>query len=348
MVMDRRSFFVMAGAATAATALAACGTSSKSGDTGNSGDTGTKSITVYSGQHEGLTNAWAEAFTKKTGIKVSIRRGEDPELANQIVAEGNASAADVMLTENSPAMALVESAGLFASVDKATLDQVPDAYRPSTGKWIGACARSTVFAYNPTKLNEGQLPASIMDLQKTEWKGRWGAATNGDFQSIMAAMIQLKGAEPTKSWLHSLKTDGTPYQNNIAVMQNVNSGQIEGGVTFHYYWFTDQAAGKQISSNVKLHYFKHQDPGAFLSVSGAGVLKSSKNTSAAQQFVAFVTGAEGQKILSSGDFFQFAVGKGAASNPALPSIDSLEAPKVDPSKFDAKKVTELMTAEGLL
>ncbi|CAM3973726.1 iron ABC transporter substrate-binding protein [Smaragdicoccus niigatensis] len=344
MVMNRRHFFVTAAAVTAAAGLAAC----SKGETSGGGSTKAKSITVYSGQHESLTNEWVEAFKKETGIDVAIRRAGDIELANQLVAEGDASPADVFLTENSPAMALVENAGLFAGLDQATLNQVPEAYRPSTGKWTGAAARSTVFAYNKDKLTEDQLPKSIFDLQKPEWKGRWSAATNADFQAIMAAMLELKGADATESWLKSLKNDGTAYQNNIAVYQNVNSGQVEGGVTFHYYWFQDQAKTGDISNNVKLHYFKHEDPGAFVSVSGAGVLKGSKNAEAAQQFVAFVTGPKGQAVLSGGDVWEYPVGNGAKANPKLPPLASLEAPKVDTSKFDSKKVTELMTQAGLL
>ena len=66
------------------------------------------SITVYNAQHASLTKAWAEAFTKETGIQVTLRQGSDVELANQIVQEGANSPADVFLTENSPGMALVD------------------------------------------------------------------------------------------------------------------------------------------------------------------------------------------------------------------------------------------------
>src|SRR5512133_2128619 len=70
-------------------------------------------IVVYNAQHRSLTQPWADGFTGETGIKVTIRNGADSELGNQIVQEGSASSADVFLTENSPAMVLVDSAGLF-------------------------------------------------------------------------------------------------------------------------------------------------------------------------------------------------------------------------------------------
>src|ERR1044071_397495 len=99
-------------------------------------------IVVYNAQHASLTEEWVKAFTKETGIKVTIRKGSDMDTANQIVQEGAASPADVFLTENSPAMALVDRAGLFAPVDKATLDLVPEEFRPSNGNWVGIAART--------------------------------------------------------------------------------------------------------------------------------------------------------------------------------------------------------------
>ncbi|HEY9010112.1 MAG TPA: iron ABC transporter substrate-binding protein, partial [Devosia sp.] len=69
-------------------------------------------ITVYTSQHQALTQAWADAFTAKTGIPVAIRKGTDILMANQIIQEGINSPADLFLTENSPAMVMVEQAGL--------------------------------------------------------------------------------------------------------------------------------------------------------------------------------------------------------------------------------------------
>ena len=136
-------------------------------------------IVVYNAQHDTLAKEWTAAFTAETGIKVTLRKGSDLEFANQIVAEGEQSPADVFLTENSPAMDLVNAAGLFAPVDAETLAQVPEAYRPSDGKWVGIAARSTVFVYDKTKLTEDKLPKSIFDLSDPSWKGRWAASPSG-------------------------------------------------------------------------------------------------------------------------------------------------------------------------
>ncbi|WP_320709008.1 iron ABC transporter substrate-binding protein [Enterobacter sp. 302C9] len=306
-------------------------------------------IVVYNAQHENLVKSWVDGFTKETGIKVTLRNGDDSELGNQLVQEGSASPADVFLTENSPSMVLVDNANLFAPLNADTLKQVPAEYRPAHGRWIGIAARSTVFVYNPEKLNEKQLPESLMDLAKPEWKGRWAASPSGaDFQAIVSAMLALKGEKATLEWLKAMKANFVAYKGNSTVMKAVNAGQIDGGVIYHYYRFVDQSKTGENSKNTQLYYFKHQDPGAFVSLSGGGMLASSKHKAQAQAFIKYITGKEGQESLRTNNAFEYAVGVNAASNPKLVPLKDLDAPKVEPSTLNSKKVIELMTQAGLL
>src|SRR5262249_4040346 len=131
---------------------------------------GDDAILVYNAQHKSLTEEWAAAFTRETGIKITLRHGGDTDLGNQIVQEGSASPADVFLTENSPAIALVEGAGLLAELPQDVLAEVPSDFRPASGKWTGIAARATVFVFNKSKLPEAQLPKSLMDLADPSWK----------------------------------------------------------------------------------------------------------------------------------------------------------------------------------
>ena len=186
-------------------------------------------IVVYNAQHASLTQAWADGFTRDTGIKVTLRKGSDMEFANQIVQEGAASPADVFVTENSPAMALVDSAGLFTPLPKDILDRVPEGFRPSDGHWVGVAARSTVFVYDTRKLDDDDLPASMLDLAQPAWQGRWAASPSGaDFQAIVGALVELKGPEVATSWLKAMKTNAKPYKGNSTAMKAVNAGEVQG------------------------------------------------------------------------------------------------------------------------
>jgi iron(III) transport system substrate-binding protein len=246
-------------------------------------------------------------------------------------------------------MSLVDGAGLFEPVAAETLAQVPENFRPSNGHWIGVAARSTVFAYDKTKLTEDKLPKSMLDLADPSWKGRWAASPAGaDFQAIVSALLSLKGEEATASWLKAMKENFTAYKGNSTAMKAVNAGEVEGAVIYHYYYFGDQAKTGENSKNVALHFFKNEDPGAFVSISGGGVLASSQHKENAQKFLAWITGKGGQGILRDGTSFEYAVGNGEASNKALPALSDLQYPKVDPATLNSAKVTDLMTDAGLL
>jgi iron(III) transport system substrate-binding protein len=94
--------------------------------------------------------------------------------------------------------------------------------------------------------------------------------SGADFQAIVSAMLSLKGEPATLDWLKAMKTNFVAYKGNSTVLKAVNAGQIDSGVIYHYYYFVDQAKTGENSKNTQLHYFKHQDPGAFVSISGGG------------------------------------------------------------------------------
>ncbi len=306
-------------------------------------------ITVYTSQHQALTQEWADAFTAETGIPVAIRKGTDILMANQIVQEGLNSPADVFLTENSPAMAMVEEAGLFSPVAEETLAAVPEEFRPSSGMWTGIAARTTLFVYNKDMLGADELPQSMLDLAAPEWQGRWGAAPAGaDFQAIVSALLELRGSEEAGNWLAGLKQNAVFYRGNFEAMRGANVGEVAGALIYNYYYYGDQGATGESSDKLGLHFFGNEDPGAFVSVSGGGVLKASDNPEAAQAFLAFVTGPAGQAILRDGHSYEYAIASGVEANPALPPLSTLDYPKVDPSLLNAQEVVQLMTAAGVM
>ncbi len=305
-------------------------------------------LVIYSAQHASLSQDWINGFTRDTGINVILRQGDDMEMANLLLLEGDTSPADIFLTENAPAMALLDSEGRLVKVDEDTLAQVPAEFRASNGDWVGIAARTTVFAYNPNRISEDQLPNSLLDLADPSWRGRWGAAPGGaDFQAIVSAMIQLRGADATESWLRGLKANAVIYRSNGAAMRGVNVGEVDGAVIYHYYYFGDRAGTGENTGNVALHYFGNQDPGAFVSVSAGGILTSSRHEEAAQAFLRWLTGEGGQAVLRDGDSFEYAVGIGARSNPALVPLRELDYPLVDQSLLNGAEVIQLMTNAGL-
>ncbi|MGN6243839.1 MAG: iron ABC transporter substrate-binding protein [Motilibacteraceae bacterium] len=327
-------------------AVSGCGGRGASASAG--GDSPT--LTLYNGQHESTTKLLVADFTKATGIKVQVRSGEDPELANQILQEGAASPADVFYTENSPALELLSEKGKLAKVDPATLAPVPSQFDSPQGDWVGVAGREAVLVYNSAKLPAAEIPGSLLDIGGPPWRGQVGIAPAGaDFQAIVAGVVALEGKQKASAWLHGLKRVAQTYQSNSAILQAVNRGDIPAGIIYHYYFFRDQAESGANSGNVKLHYFGQHDPGAFVSVSGAGVLASSRHQAAAQRFLQFLTGVQGQTDLANSEDFEYPLNPKVPANPVLKPFDELQPPDVGPAQVgDGREAVALLQQAGLL
>ena len=64
-----------------------------------------------------------------------------------------------------------------------------------------------------------------------------------------------------------------------------------------------------------LAYLAPVDPGYIVDVSGAGVLRSSRHRAEAQRFLAFLTSAEGQRIIAHSTSFEYPIGSGVLGQP---------------------------------
>jgi iron(III) transport system substrate-binding protein len=306
-------------------------------------------LVVYNAQHEQLLEEIAPKFEKETGIEVELRNGADSELAAQLIQEGDASPADVFLTENTPAMSAVEQAGLFAPLDPEATEPIPPEYRPDSGLWTGFVARSTVLVYNPELISEQDLPASILDLADPSWAGKVSfSPTGADFQAIVAAVLDLEGEDATRAWLEGLKANGTVYDGNNVVLESVNSGEVATGIEYHYYWYRDQAESGENSNDSQLYFWGNQDPGAFLSISGAGVLENAEHPKEAQEFVAYLTSEAGQRALADSYALEYPLNPAVSLAPPVKPFSELQPPTVAISDLDGDKVVELLSDAGFV
>lgn len=325
----------------AATALAAAGCGSSSGS---------KSLTLYSAQHEQMTEAFTKGFEEKTGAEVNVRYGEDEGLASQVEQEGEASPADVILTENTPPLEALAEKGLLARVDPSTLDEVPSRYSSPSGHWVGVAARETVMVYDPKLIAAGELPESILDLARPEWKGKLAIApSEPDFVPIVSAIEKLDGRAAAKSWLEGFAANAKHYNDNEGIIAAVDSGQVAAGIINHYYWFEAVAEEGRDAVPSRLHYFGHEDPGALVNVSGAGALASSHDPELAQEFLAYVVSKEGQSAMTHSGDWEYPLNGAVPPPPGLKPFGSLEPPRVAPADLgDGSAPLELMQEVGLL
>ena len=303
-LMNRRLALTATVALVATATLAAC--SSSSADPAGGAKSAGESITLYNGQHEQTADGLVAAFEKQTGITVNVQNDDEDTFANEIALQGSHSPADVLYTENSPALEFLQGKGLLAKADASTLAQVPAQYSSPTGDWVGVSARVSVIIYNPSMISKSQLPASVMQLADPKYKDKLAfAPSETDFQPIVTSVIKAYGQAKALQWLEGVKSNASAhtYPDNETIADEVNRGQVAFGVINQYYWYRLQAEIGQSQMHSDITYFAPHDPGYVVDVSGAAVLKSSKHQAAAQKFLAFLVSKQGQEIIAqaSGD-----------------------------------------------
>jgi iron(III) transport system substrate-binding protein len=320
-------------------ALAACG--SGSGGGGSAG-----SITLYSGQHEQTTQSLVDAFEKQTGIQVNVRYNDEDSFADEIIAEKAHPIADVFYTENSPVLEYLQNQGLLAPVKASTLATTPSKYNSPQGDWIGVSARVSVLIYNPSLISKSQLPTTVLQLDNPEYKGRLAfAAGETDFQPIVTSVARAYGDAKAAAWLEGIKANAGShiYPDNETIADEVNRGAVAFGVVNQYYWYRMKAELGASGVHSDIAYFAPHDPGYVLDVSGAGILKSSKNQADAQKFLAFLVSKQGQEVIAHSISYEYPLDDGVQTTaPETPFAD------LQPNSISVADLGDGSTAISLL
>lgn len=306
-------------------------------------------VVVYSGRNKALLGPVLERFEKETGIKVRVRYGETPGLAALILEEGKRSPADVYIAQDAGALGLLEKEGRLQALPEALLEQVarPD-LRSRGGKWVGLSGRVRVIAYDTRKLSEDQVPSTVDGLAEPKWKGKIGwAPTNGSFQAFVTAYRLEKGDEAARKWLRAMKANGArAYKNNTAILEAIARGEVQVGLTNHYYLHAMSKDRKE-PLPVANKYLAPSDPGALVNVAGAGILDTAKHVAQARRLLEDLLSPRAQAHFSD-ETFEYPVARGAKPNPKLPPLGEAGS-GLDLSKLeDLRGTLELLQAEGIL
>ena len=286
-----------------------------------------ESLVLYNGQHRTTTEALVAAFTKATGVPVTVRNGESPALAGQLMEEGARSPADVFYSEVSPPIGALEDKGLLLNVDAATRNQVPGRYASRTGAWVGATIRVRVVAYNKAMAKPEELPKSVLDFATSAWKDRIAYVPKDGFQEQVMAIELLRGRDAALTWLRGLRTNGRLYNSNSAAMRAVEAGEITAALTNSYYWYGVAKERGEDTLKSALHYVDRTDPGALQCLSALGILRSSAKPALAQRFLAFAVSQAGQAAMAA-TVAEYPVLPGVNSPFALPPLEQVAAAPV--------------------
>ncbi|WP_096905899.1 iron ABC transporter substrate-binding protein [Dietzia sp. WMMA184] len=334
--MKLRRVAVLAAAGSLVLGLAACTSDSDESD----------ALVLYSGRSESLVAPLIEQISDSTGVDIEVRYASTPEMAAQIAEEGEASPADVFFSQDAGALGALDNAGLLQQLDESVTEAVPAEYRAADGTWVATSLRARVLIYDSRTLDEAEVPATIDAVLAPEWKGRVGyAPTNASFQSFVTALRVDRGDEAAEQWLRDfLANDPQTFENNNALLQAVDAGAVELGLTNHYYWYNSAAEKGAENMRARVKYMAQGDPGALVNVAGVAILASTDRPDDARRVVeAFL--AEPAQTYFVEETSEYPVVPGIATDAAgLPPLDTLGGPDIDLGQLDGLEQTQAMLA----
>ncbi len=274
----RRVTTLMVGLVAVATALSGCGFLGIGGEDAD--------LQIYSARHYDLEAAFEE-FTDETGITVEFLDGDDAELLERIKAEGDGTPADVFITVDAGMLWNAGESGVLAATESAVLDEaVPADLRDSDGRWYGLALRARTVVYNPDAVDPAEFDAvdTYAGLTDEEWQGRLclRTAQAAYTQSLVASMIDLHGQERTREIVDGwLANDAEIMSNDIEVLDAIDEGRCDVGITNHYY-LARQLEEYGDDYDVELYWASQEGDGAHANISGAGIVEASDNQADAQ------------------------------------------------------------------
>lgn len=333
--MTFRRVLAVSAAALLALTTAACG--QDDGEEPLSDD----ALVIYSGRNENLVKGILEQLEDRTGIDVQVRYGTSSELAAQLLEEGEGTKADLFFSQDAGALGALAKAGRLETLPAATLGRVQEGFADDGQKWVATSARARVIAYDPAQAPEVTEMTTVDAVLDPKYKGRIGfAPTNASFQTFVTALRVTKGEDGAKEWLEKFKAnEPKAFDNNILVLDAVDSGQVALGLVNHYYWYERVAEKGASGVKAKIHFLNSDDPGALVNVAGAGVITGSPQKDAALKVVDFLLSEEGQRYFAD-ETAEYPVVAGIESTKHdLVPLDQLTGSSVDLNQLDSLDTT---------
>jgi iron(III) transport system substrate-binding protein len=250
------------------------------------------SVVLYTSLAPTESKPLADAFQKKYGVRVELWRALSDQVVQRVVTEarGRRHAVDVIET-NGPEMEMLAREQVLAEFHSPHLADLPAAAIPRHRSWFPDRFNFYVVAYNTTKVQRSQIPATYEGFADPKWKGRIALeATDAEW---MATLVKTLGTAKGMDYFRRLAAlQPDVRRGHILLATLIAAGEVPVGLTAY-------------NSNV-VPLKRKGAPIDFVPVQpvvarpqGIGVAKNAPHPNAALLFADYVLSPEGQKLFES-------------------------------------------------
>ncbi len=258
-------------------------------------------VNVYSYRQPELIQPLVDAFTAETGIKVNVAFLEKG-MVERLVAEGDRSPADLVLTVDVARLAEIVDAGVTQPVESDVLKaNVPEIYHDPANHWWGLTTRARIVYASKDRVAPGEI-TTYEDLADPKWKGRicTRPGTHAYNVGLVAAVLHHLGEEKTKEWLEGVKANlaKKPEGNDRSQVKSIWAGEcdISLGNTYYMAQMLKDPEQQAWADSVRIEFPTFADGGTHVNISGIAMTKAAPNKENALKMMELLSSPAAQAI----------------------------------------------------
>ncbi|MDB4896494.1 MAG: iron deficiency-induced protein [Firmicutes bacterium] len=310
-------------------------------------------VNVYSARNYPVDERLYAQFTKQTGIRVNVLKGNAEELIERLKREGQSSPADLFVTVDAGVLNNAREHGVLQPLAATAIAQnVPWRFRDKEDYWVGLATRARVIAYAKARVRPDQL-ATYEDLASERWQGKVlvPSSTSLYNQSLVASLIQVDGEQAATAWVQGIvrnmsrKPEGGDRDQVRAIA--AGAGDVALINTYYYGQMLHARDQEEVKAaqQVGIIFPNQQTTGTHVNISGVGLTKAAKNKANAIKLIEFLTAPDAQALIAQ-ENGEFPVNPKAEQPELLKSWGAFKAQQIDFAQLgaDNKQALEILTA----
>lgn len=262
-------------------------------------------VTVYSYREPQRIEPLLRAFHGATGITVKTVYAREG-LIERILSEGEASPADVLLTNELGLLLDARTRGITHAFRSAVAEaNIPAIYRDPEGHWFGLTRRARLFVVSAKRVDRESM--TYEELAQPRWKGKicLRSGKHPYNVALVASMLSHHGPKQTEAWLQGVrdnlarKPSGADRDQIRAVMEGACDIAVVNSYYAANFFFVDQDLRELKHDSIRVLFPNATERGTHVAVSGAALMKHSRNKEGGIKLIELLTSPLGQRIYSA-------------------------------------------------
>ena len=308
-------------------------------------------VNIYSHRQPELIQPLLDAFTAETGTAVNVAF-VDKGMVERLVAEGDRSPADLVLTVDIARLMQVVAAGVTQPVQSDVLEaNIPAEFRDPADQWFGLTTRARIVYASKDRVAPGEV-TTYEDLADPKWKGRLctRSGTHDYNVALLAAVIAHDGPEAAKAWAEGLKAnlarkpDGGDRDQAKAIW--AGECDIALGNTYYMGQMLADPEQAQWANAVNVVFPTFAAGGTHMNISGVALTKAAPNKDAAVKLMEWLSSDAAQAIYAETNY-EFPVKPGVPRSALVESWGSFTPDSLPLADVAAERPAALQMMEEI-